>query len=155
MLNKSRFCEILRTYAQILCLFCLNDQAYNCLIHFYKRGLDIRQTSGKAQRKTTFYGRQPFTEDDLWQKTTFDGRQLLTENNFRRKMTFDGRRPLMEDEIWRNTTYMEEDLWREKTFDGRRPSKGCKVYHLKKIIKTPHLDSHCPTDPKPEIISAV
>ena len=32
---------------------------------------------------------------------------------------------------------------------------GCTVYHLKKMFKTPHIDSHSTTDPKPEIQSAV
>ena len=60
------------------------------------------------------------------------------------KTTFDGRQPLT-----------EEDLWRKATFDGRRPSIGCLAYYLKKLWTTPHLDSYSPTDPKPEILSAV
>ena len=35
----------------------------------------------KVKGKTTFDGRQPFMEDDLW------------------KMTYDGRLPLMEDDL--------------------------------------------------------
>ena len=33
--------------------------------------------------------------------------------------------------------------------------KGCIVYYLKKLLTTPHLDSHTTTDPKPDILSAV
>ena len=35
--------------------FCLSDQAYNCLIHFYSELI----------RKTNFDGRRPLIEDDL------------------------------------------------------------------------------------------
>ena len=33
--------------------------------------------------------------------------------------------------------------------------KGCIVYYLKKLLTTPHLDSHTTTDFKPDILSAV
>ena len=98
--------------------FCLNDQAYNCLIHFYS----------ELKWKTNFDGRHPLMEDDLWWKMTFDRRRPLMEDDLWRKTTFDGRRPLMEDDLWRKTTFdrrrplMEEDLWQKRTFDGRRPS---------------------------------
>ena len=59
-------------------------------------------------------------------------------------MTIDERGPLTEDNLrWKTT------------FDGRQPSIGCLVYYLKKLWTTPHLDSYSPTDPKPEILSAV
>ena len=45
---------------------CLNDQAYNCLSHFYKKD---------------YYA-------DLWWKTTFNGRHPLMEDALQRKMTF-------------------------------------------------------------------
>ena len=32
---------------------------------------------------------------------------------------------------------------------------GGSEYYLKKLLMTPHLDSHSTTDPKPEILSAV
>ena len=47
----------------------------------------------KIKKKMTFDGRQPLTEEDLWQKTTFGGGQPW------QKTTFDGRRPLMEDDL--------------------------------------------------------
>jgi len=75
--------------------FCLNDQAYNCLIHFYS----------KLEWKTNFDGRRPLTEDDLWRKTTFDGKRPLTEDDLWWKTTFDGRQPLTEDDLWRKTTF--------------------------------------------------
>ena len=40
---------------------CLNDQAYTCLIHFYKKG---HHSSCIIQWETTFEGRRPL-EDDL------------------------------------------------------------------------------------------
>ena len=42
---------------------------------------------------------------------------------------------------------VEDDIQRKTTFHGRRPSIGCKVYYLKKMFTTPHLDSHNTTDP--------
>ena len=33
--------------------------------------------------------------------------------------------------------------------------KGCIIYYLKKLLTTPHLDSHTITDPKPDVLSAV
>ena len=56
-------------------IFCLNDQAYNCLIYFY-----IKYIS-----KITFDGRRPFMEDD------FNGRRHLMEDDLRWKTTFNGR----------------------------------------------------------------
>ena len=83
------------------------------------------------RRTTTFNGRRPLTEDDLWKKTTFDGRRPgrrhLMEDDIWRKTTFDRRRPLTEDDLWRKTTFdgrrplMEDNLWWKTTFDGRWP----------------------------------
>ena len=85
-------------------------------------------TFGVARgQNRTFEGKQPLTEDDLWQKTTFDGRRPLTEDYLWRKTTIGGRRPLSEDNLWRKRTFdrrqplTEDDLWRKTTFDGRRP----------------------------------
>ena len=50
-------------------------------------------------RKTTFGGRLPSVEDNLWWKTTFGGRQ-----------------PFMEDNL-----FMEDDLWGKTIFGGRQP----------------------------------
>ena len=41
------------------------------------------------KRKTTFDGRWPLMEDNLWRKTTFDRRRPLTEDDFCQKTTFD------------------------------------------------------------------
>ena len=38
--------------------------------------------------KTTFDGKRPLTENELWQKTTFDGRQSLEETNRNKKTLF-------------------------------------------------------------------
>ena len=109
------------------------------------------------KRKTTFDGRWPLIEDDLWQKTTFVGRWLLLEDDLLWKTTFDGRQTLTEDDPWRKTPFdgrgplTEEDLWRKTTFNRRQLSIGCLVYYLKKMFTTPYLDSHSTTDPKPEI----
>ena len=65
---------------------------------------------------TSFDGRRPLTEDDLWRKTTFDGRRPLTQDNFQRKTKFDKRRPLAEDDLLLKTI-----LRRKTTFSGRRP----------------------------------
>ena len=59
----------------LFCLFvknfiCLNDQAYNCLIHFYSMLI----------WKMTFDGTRPLMEDDLCWKMIFDGRHLLMED---------------------------------------------------------------------------
>ena len=56
----------------------LNDQAYNCLIHFYKRDYyaDLRW-------KVNFDGRQPLMEDDLRWKTTLNERRLSMEDKLR------------------------------------------------------------------------
>ena len=74
---------------------CLNDQAYNCLIHFYSELI----------WKATFEGRRPSMEDDLKWKTTFDERRPSMKDNLRWKATFDGRLPLMEDNQRRNTSF--------------------------------------------------
>ena len=113
---------------------CLNDQAYDCLIHFYKRGPimhPVIENQDSLWWKMSFDGRQPLTEDDLWGKTTFDGRRPLMEDDLWRKTTFHGRRHLMEDDLWPKRTWKttsdgrrhltEDDLWRKTTFDGRRP----------------------------------
>ena len=97
---------------------CLNDHAYNCLIHFYSELI----------WKTTFDWRQPSMKDDLRWKTKIDGRQKSMENDLRWKRTFDGRRPLMEENLWGKTTFnrrrssMEDELPRKTIFDGRQPS---------------------------------
>ena len=74
-------------------LDCLNDQAYNCLIHFgTSSGAvwgQLMGSSGASRWRTTSDGRRPLTEDDLWRKTTFDARQPLTEYNLRWKTTFE------------------------------------------------------------------
>ena len=123
-------------------------------------------------RKTSFDARRPLAEDDLWckttfdeddlcQKTTFGGRQPLTEDDLWWKTNFDGRRPFIEDDYWWKTIFdgrgplTEDDLWRKTTFNRRQLSIGCLVYYLKKMLTTPHLDSHSTADPKPEILSAV
>ena len=43
---------------------CLNDQAYDCLIHFYKRD-QYADLQWKMGWKTTFDGRQPSMEENL------------------------------------------------------------------------------------------
>ena len=83
-------------------LFCLNDQAYNCLIHFYSEL--IWKMEDNLRWKTSFDGRRPSMEDDLWWKTTFDGRWPLMEDNLWLKTTFDWRHPLMENDLrWKTT----------------------------------------------------
>ena len=83
-------------------------------------------TEDDLWQKTTFEGRWSFAEGDLWRKTTFDGRQLMMEDVFWWKTTFDGRQLLMEDDFWWKTTYdgrrlmMEDDLWWKTTYDGRQ-----------------------------------
>ena len=78
----------------LFCLFCFcikkncrNDQAYNCLIHFYSELI----------WKTTFDGSRPLMEDTLWWKRTFNRRRPLTGADLWWKRNFDGRRPSMED----------------------------------------------------------
>ena len=61
--------------------------------------------------KSSFDGRQPLTEDDLWWMTTFDGRRPLTEDDLWRKTTFDSRQPLTEDDHWRKTTFNGRRQW--------------------------------------------
>ena len=75
--NNWRYCGVRRaTFGlrhQFCKWLCLNDQAYNCLIHF-------RGSSGTAQGQlweTTYDGRRLMIEDDLWWKTTYDGRRLM------------------------------------------------------------------------------
>ena len=46
-------------------------------------------------RKTTFYGRGPFKEEDLKWKQTFSGMKC----DLQWRMTYDGRQPLMEDDL--------------------------------------------------------
>ena len=57
------------------------------------------------------------------------GRRPLVEDDLRWKTTSVGRRPLEKD-----------DLWWKRTFGGRQPS-----------LVTPPLESHCTTEPKPEL----
>ena len=89
----------------------LNDQAYNCLIHFYK--IDYHDN---LRWKMTLDGRQPLMEDDPWWKTTFDGRWTLMEDDLWWKMTFEGRRHSMEVNLQSKTTFngrghlMEDDI---------------------------------------------
>ena len=59
--------------------------------------------------KTTFYGRKPSMEEDLWWKTIFDERQPLLEHNLWWKTFFNGGRPFMEDNFWWKTTF--HDRW--------------------------------------------
>ena len=117
---------------------CLNDQAHIAWFTLEVTQGQLGGISGAAwRRKTTFDGRRPLTEDDFWRKTTLDGRRPLTEDDLRWKTILDRRRPLMEDNLRCKTT-----------FD--------RVYITwKKILMTPHLDSHNTTDPELEIVSAV
>ena len=64
---------------------------------------------GYGRWKTTFGGRQPSMEDDLWWKMTFGERRPLVEDKLRLKTTFGGRQPLVEDNL----------CWKI-TFGGRR-----------------------------------
>ena len=66
---------------------------------------------GRRSLKTTFGGRQPLLEDDLWWKTTFSGRgsfvgrQSSVEDNLWWRTTFGGRRPTVEDDLQWKTTF--------------------------------------------------
>ena len=72
------------------------------------------------EMKMTFYGRQPFIEDDLLWKTTSKYWKLIIvatmEDDLQWKTTCDGRRTAMEDELRCKTTSkgrlppMEDDL---------------------------------------------
>ena len=57
------------------------------------------------KRKTTFDGKWPLIEDDLWRKMTLEGRQLFMEETFKWNTTFYGSRPFMEDDLWWNTAF--------------------------------------------------
>ena len=128
----------------------LSSKHYKNITKLYKAFQTIKE--GLLRRKTTFDGRWPLTEDDLWQKTTFDrddfwrkttfdGRRPLTGDDPWWKMTFDGRRPLMEDDLWQKTTFegrwpsREDDLWWKTTFDVRRPSIGLQYITWKKYFR--------------------
>ena len=126
----------------------------------------------KLKTKMTFDGRQPLTEDSLWQKTTFNGRWPLTEDDLWRKTTLDRRWPLTEDDLWRNTTLdrrqllTKDDLWRKTTLSGNWPlmendlqwkTTFNRVYS---ILKETNSYSSLPSQPQhnwpqTEILSAV
>ena len=68
---------------------CVSDQAHFAWF-----------TSGVPQgQKTTYDGRRPAMEDDLWWNMTFDGTRPSLEDDLRWKTTFAGRRPLMENNL--------------------------------------------------------
>ena len=52
------------------------------------------------QWKTTFSGRWPLVEYDLWWKTTFSGRRPSVEDDLWWKMTLGVRQPSVEDDLW-------------------------------------------------------
>ena len=76
--------------------------------------------------KTTFGGRRPSLEDDLWWRMIFGGRRPLVEDNLWWKTTLGERRPLVEDDLqWKKTfsgrqPLVEDDLGWKMTFDKKK-----------------------------------
>ena len=90
-------------------------------------------------KKTTFDGRKPLMEDELWWKMTLDGRSPWMEDNLGWKTTLDGRLPLMKDGLgWKMTHQHVHVRRKDDIFWQRRQSIHhvlCIVHHLK-IKKT-------------------
>ena len=120
----------MRSSTKLIILFCLATRGLGVIQdHRYDRKLDsvsfyllciFTLVEDDLRWKTTFGGRRPMLEDNLWWKTplveddlrwktTFGGRRLSVEDDLQWKTTFGGRRPMVEDDL----------LWKT-TFGGRR-----------------------------------
>ena len=98
-----------------------------------KLNLELKLELSLAILKTTFCGRCPSVEDNLWWKTSFSGRWPSVE-------PFGGRGPLVNDDLWWKTTFAGkqpavEDLQWKMNFGGRLPYAQDALWWKKTFVK--------------------
>ena len=82
------------------------------------------QVEDDLQRKTTFGGRRPLVEDDLWWKTP------LVEDGLQWKTTFGGRRPMVENDLQWKTNFVDPCML---------PTPLCGIFYSVALVQTSDL----------------